>query len=398
MATNNSFLNQVTIIGLGLIGSSLARILRDNHLARRIIGCSHSPETLAKAKELELIDAGTLIAADAVKRSEMVILCTPLSTYSTIAAQIAPTLKMGAILTDVGSVKQYAIDSITPYLRPGQFFIPAHPIAGSEQSGIEAGNLQLFVDKKVIITPATGFHGKAACDKVTHLWEACGASVMLMKAEKHDAIYADVSHAIQMIAYAYALSIEEGHAALICQQADVIFQQFIRLSASEPIMWRDITIANREAIIKAIKHFINELRKLLSLPITDLLERCADQSMMREKLGNTELPIKRSYSEDNPYFASAVALPILIASGALSAFTDTDFAGSGFRSLTAPMLNYHALTATRLTQHQSAIHNAGERFLTQLEQISNAISMGDSTLLAGYFTAANNAHKELSNH
>jgi cyclohexadieny/prephenate dehydrogenase len=392
-----SLFNQITIIGLGLIGSSLARIIREKGLARRIIGCSTSSETLAKAKELGIIDAGILSAADAVKRSELVILCTPLATYGTLAAQMAAQLKPGCILTDVGSVKHYAIDEITAHLRHGQLFIPAHPIAGSEQSGIEAGHTELFRGKKLIITPATGFHGKAACDKVTALWQACGASVELLKPEKHDSIYASMSHAVQMVAYAYALSLKENGedaVATAAQQMDAIFRQFTRLSASDPVMWRDIAIANRTPIVKALTRFTSELRTIAALDSDELLKLCTRQAKARKKIrpGEPVEAVKRSYSETNSYFATAVALPVLIACAAMETFIETDFAGSGFYSLTIPLLNLPALTETRLAQHNARISGAVQALVVTLEELTARIEAGDMAALMSSFEASNNVN------
>jgi cyclohexadieny/prephenate dehydrogenase len=392
MADTHSLFNQITIIGLGLIGSSLARIIRKKGLARRIVGCSNSQETLDKAKAMGIIDAGMLNPADSVKRSELVVLCTPLSTYNTIAAEIALMLKPGCILTDVGSVKQFAIEQITPHLRNGQVFIPAHPIAGSEQSGIDAGNTTLFNGKKLIITPATGFHGKAACDKVTSLWKLCGATVEVLKPEKHDNIYAGMSHAVQMIAYAYAISLKETgtETTMLAQQADEFFRQFTRLSTSDPVMWRDIVLANPTEIGTALSRFTKRLEALVQLlensAIPQLQKEIAGQVKARTKLkAETIEPVKRSYAQDNNYFSAAVALPVLVASAAMESFTDTDYAGTGFLSLTLPLLNHPSLTDSRLEQHKGKILSGAQVFVKALQILCSLIAEGEREKLEGLF-------------
>ena len=398
MSKHTTLINQITIIGLGLMGSSLARRIKEKGLARRIVGCSHSMETLDKAKQLGIIDAAILSAGDAVKRSEVVILCTPLGTYDAIAAEIAPNLKAGSILSDVGSVKGAVIAAVVPHLRQGQLFIPAHPIAGSEKTGVDAGVSTLYEGKKVIITPAAGYHGKAACEKISALWEACGARVEVIKPEKHDHIYASMSHAVQMIAYAYSLSLEsmgDGVMSAISQQKDDDFQRFTRLCSSDPTMWRDIVSANKIPIRAALEKWIIQLQRLLNdieeNNLAHVMEICHEAALIRHRLKPLSAPVvKRSYAADNLYFAPAVALPALIACVLLKTFTDTDYAGTGFQSITEPALYEEKISEKRLEEHKIALLQAAKKFIIEIQKISDNIAGEKFQMLITEFIKSRN--------
>lgn len=362
-------LNQVTIIGMGLIGSSIARALKERQLARRVVGCSQSKETLEMAKSLGIIDSAVMKPGDSVKRSEVVILCTPLSTYSDIAAEIAPHLKPDAILTDVGSVKHSAIEAIVPHLRRGQIFIPAHPIAGSEKSGIEAGSATLFIGKKVIITPAAKHHSQTASSKISTLWEALGARTEVLDAVKHDKIYGSVSHAVQYLSYAYADTL-----ASISEEpvANEDFQGFMRLAASSKAMWQDIFLWNNDALNQALHAFTQELKTLVTLleeeEYDELLALIAASSKERSthKDAIRFAAPKRSYSATQALFAYSVAVPKLIACAAFQAFPFTDYAGSGFWGFTQTLTDSAPLTLERLQAHREAILKVSQDFLKHL--------------------------------
>ncbi len=368
------FLNQVTIIGLGLIGSSIARGLKEQQLARRIVGCSQSTNTLNKARALGIIDSAVSRPSDSVRRSELVMLCTPLSTYSDIASAIAPELKTTAILTDVGSVKKPVIDMVTPHLRRGQIFIPAHPIAGSEKSGVEAGSSHLFTGKKVIITPAAHHHSQAGAEKLVHLWETLGAHTEMMEASKHDSIYAAISHAIQLLSSTYASSIsstcpieEAAH--------NPAFTGFIRLAGSNLSMWQDIFTYNHQAVTQALQLFTEKLSAFVFWleqgnydKLCQTIETTAAERAHHPDSTNTDIP-KRSYAAENPLFACTVAAPLLIACAAYQAFPYTAYAGSGFFGFTQILKNSQAITAKRLLSHREQLLHTMQNFCATLHSM-----------------------------
>lgn len=377
--------NQVTIIGLGLMGSSIARALKEQPLARRIVGCSQSKETLEKAKALGIIDSGVMNPADSVKRSELVILCTPLSSYEDIAAKISTHLKPDAILTDIGSVKKTAIDTVSAHLRRGQVFIPSHPIAGSEKSGVEAGDGALFQGKKIIITPASKHHSQIGCTKLTTMWQTMGAHIEIMDAVKHDRIYAAISHSIQLLSYAYASAI-----AASCSVSDAVkneeFKGFLRLAGSNHTMWQDIFALNCAPIALSIENFTSQFSALLALieqeDYTTLLKELEKGAVARKKHTDTqqfEAP-KRSYSTANAVFAHHVALPKMIACAAFNAFSEhDDYAGSGFWGFTQTLTDISALTVARLESHREHILQAARHFFDIMQMMQDRLGNPSDT-------------------
>ncbi|MCG8596770.1 MAG: prephenate dehydrogenase/arogenate dehydrogenase family protein, partial [Kiloniellales bacterium] len=190
----------VALIGVGLIGSSLARALRGKGLARRIAGCVRSQASRDKVLELGLADSVHAEAGAAVEDADLVVVCTPIGTYARIAEAMAPKLKRGAIVTDVGSVKQAVIRDLGPLLPEGVHFVPGHPIAGTERSGPEAGFAELFERRWCVLTPPPGTDAQAV-ERVAALWRACGSDVEIMEAGHHDKVLAMTSHLPHIIAY-----------------------------------------------------------------------------------------------------------------------------------------------------------------------------------------------------
>ncbi|HET7595117.1 MAG TPA: prephenate dehydrogenase/arogenate dehydrogenase family protein, partial [Stellaceae bacterium] len=191
---------RVALIGIGLIGSSLARVLRRNKLAREIVACARREETLEKVRALALADRVTADPAEAVRGADLVVLSTPLSAYAEIGRRMAPALAPDAIVTDVGSVKEAVIRDLKPSLPPGVHLVPGHPVAGTEHSGPEAGFAELFHDRWCILTPLPDGDA-AALARVTALWEAAGMKVVTMDAAHHDMVLAITSHLPHLIAY-----------------------------------------------------------------------------------------------------------------------------------------------------------------------------------------------------
>ncbi|MEM7224813.1 MAG: prephenate/arogenate dehydrogenase family protein [Pseudomonadota bacterium] len=255
---------RIAIIGLGLIGSSLARVVRERGLAGELIGCARSPETRAKAIELGLVDAVHEDPALAVQDADLVMLCTPIGVNHDLARRICPVLRPGAIVSDVGSVKQAVIRDVGPFLLEGVHLVPGHPIAGTEHSGPEAGFAELFDDRWCILTPPPGTD-QDALDKVTALWQACGSRVEIMDARHHDKVLAITSHLPHLIAYTIvgtAVGLEGSERAEVVKFSAGGFRDFTRIAASDPVMWRDVFLNNREAVLEMLQRFSEDITAL----------------------------------------------------------------------------------------------------------------------------------------
>ena len=262
--TDAPYFDRVAFIGIGLIGSSIARVMRRDRLAGRIVACARTKETLDTALALGIADEVTTDPAEAARDADLVMICTPVSTYGAIAERIAPTLKRGAIVTDVGSVKVAAIDAIAPHLPDGVSFVPGHPIAGTENSGPEAGFDTLFVDRWFLITPAPGTD-QAAIDKVAALWRQAGSRIDILEPAHHDRVLAITSHLPHLIAFTIvgtATDLEDHIKAEVIKYSASGFRDFTRIAASDPVMWRDIFLTNREAVLEMLGRLSEDLAGL----------------------------------------------------------------------------------------------------------------------------------------
>jgi cyclohexadieny/prephenate dehydrogenase len=254
----------VALIGLGLIGSSLSRAIRRGKLAKSISGHARSAETRERAMELGLADEMHATAADAVKGADLVILCTPVGTYAALASEIGPHLEAGAILTDVGSVKKCVIKDVGPHVPAGVHFIPGHPIAGTEHSGPDAGFASLFENRWSILTPVEGTDPDAVA-RLRAFWEACGSNVDIMDADHHDLVLAIVSHLPHLIAYnivGTAADLEEVTKSEVIKYSAGGFRDFTRIAASDPVMWRDVFLTNKDAVLEMLGRFSEDLSAL----------------------------------------------------------------------------------------------------------------------------------------
>jgi cyclohexadieny/prephenate dehydrogenase len=260
---------RIALIGLGLIGSSLAHAVKRQRLGATIAGYDVSDAVRHRAAELELV-AVAPTAADVVKGADLVILCSPVGSYKELAAAIAPYLKAGAILSDVGSVKSAVLKDVSPFLPKGVHFLPAHPIAGTEQSGPDAGFASLFEHRWCIITPPAGAD-LAAVEKLKRFWEGCGSQVEVMDAGHHDLVLAMTSHVPHLIAYnivGTAHDLEKVAETEVIKFSAGGFRDFTRIAASDPIMWRDVFLNNREAVLEVLGRF-NEDLSLLQRAVRD---------------------------------------------------------------------------------------------------------------------------------
>ena len=255
---------KVALIGLGLIGSSLAHVMRRETLAGHIAGATRSEGTLKRAEEIGLCDSYTLDAAEAAQDADLVFLNVPVGAMGPVAARIAPALKPGAILTDVGSVKASVIRDVSPHVPEGVHFIPGHPIAGTEQSGPDAGFPELFENRWCILTPLEGTD-EEALKRLTAFWEATGANVDTMTPEHHDLVLGITSHLPHLIAYSIvttAADLEEVTESEVIKYSAGGFRDFTRLAASDPVMWRDVFLNNREAVLELLGRFMEDLSAL----------------------------------------------------------------------------------------------------------------------------------------
>ena len=256
--------SKIAIIGIGLIGSSLARVIQQNNLSTKISISSKSKKTLARAKKLQLGDFYSLKPEEVVINADLIIICVPLGAFKKVAQLIGPSLKSNAIVTDAGSSKQSAIKDISPYLPKTVHFVPGHPIAGTEHSGPEAGFADLFKNRWTILTPLENTNA-SAIKKIKSFWEKCGSMVEIMDAEHHDQVLAITSHLPQLIAYCIvdtATNLEKSLQSEVIKFSAAGFRDFTRLAASDPIMWRDVCLKNREAVLDVLSQFSEDLTAL----------------------------------------------------------------------------------------------------------------------------------------
>ncbi|GAB2186583.1 prephenate/arogenate dehydrogenase family protein [Roseibium sp. LAB1] len=255
---------RMALIGIGLIGSSLAQVARQRGLVKEIAISTRSADTLQRAEELGLGDSYALDAAVAVEGADLVILCAPVGANEAIAKWIAPALKKGAILTDVGSTKGSVVDQVSPHVPEGVHFIPGHPIAGTEQSGPDAGFPTLFDQRWCILTPSEETDPEAL-EKLSAFWRACGSDVDTMDARHHDLVLAIVSHLPHLIAYnivGTADDLETVTKSEVIKYSASGFRDFTRLAASDPTMWRDVCLHNKDAILEMLARFSEDLSAL----------------------------------------------------------------------------------------------------------------------------------------
>lgn len=255
---------KIALIGIGLIGSSLARVIKKKNLAVQISIATRRQETLKRARELELGDFYTTDNAEAVEGSDLVIVSVPVGASAEVAKTIRDHLKSGAIVTDVGSTKALVIEEMAPLLPRTVHFIPGHPIAGTEYSGPDAGFADLFMNRWCILTPFVESDALAVT-RLTAFWEACGARVEKMTPKHHDLVLAIVSHLPHLIAYntvGTASDLEKVTNSEVIAYSASGFRDFTRLASSDPVMWRDICLHNKDAILEMLSRFNEGLASL----------------------------------------------------------------------------------------------------------------------------------------
>ncbi len=253
----------LAVIGVGLIGGSLALALKRAGAVDRVIGCGRGRPNLEKALELGIVDSYTRDPAAAVGAADVIFLATPVKTFAALMSQLAPQLKPGAIITDGGSVKSAVVDMIEPQLPAGVHFVPGHPIAGTEKSGAEAAFASLYQGKRCVLTP-TEKTDMAALRVIERMWQAAGSEVVTMTLEKHDRVLAAISHLPHMVAYSLvnAVGSYDHYEENILEYSAGGFRDFTRIASSDPVMWRDIAETNRAALLEMMNQFEVFFREL----------------------------------------------------------------------------------------------------------------------------------------
>ncbi len=257
--------DRVALIGLGLIASSMYWAIKRAGLAGEVTGYARSAETRAIAREIGLCDRVCESAAEAVQDADLVVLCIPVGAMGAVAAEIAPVLKAGATVSDVGSVKRAVIDAVAPHLPkhlPGHVhFVPAHPLAGTEHSGPRSGFAELFDNRWCLIVPVAGSDRKAV-DRVAALWQGMGSHTEEMDADHHDLVLAVTSHVPHLIAYTMvgvADDLQRVTDSEVIKYSAAGFRDFTRIAASDPVMWRDVFLNNKDATLEILGRFTEEL-------------------------------------------------------------------------------------------------------------------------------------------
>ena len=252
---------KVALIGLGLIASSMFWAMKRAGVVRTVSGYARSAETRVTARDIGLCDVVADSAAEAAKDADLVVLCVPVGAMASVAQEIAPVLKPGATVSDVGSVKQAVIEAVGPHLPDDVHFVPAHPLAGTEQSGPRSGFAELFDNRWLLVVPVAG-SDEAAVSRLRLFWEALGSNTEVMDAEHHDLVLAVTSHTPHLIAYTMvgvADDLRRVTDSEVVKYSAAGFRDFTRIAASDPTMWRDVFLTNKEATLEILGRFTEEL-------------------------------------------------------------------------------------------------------------------------------------------
>jgi len=261
---STALFKQIALIGIGLIGSSIARRVKRDGLAEHISVTARTQKSLDKVAELGFADTITLNPEDAIENADLIIICSPIGSYGKIISDIKSKLKPGAIISDVGSVKQAVIDELVPHIPENVNLVPAHPVAGTEHSGPESGFAELFEDRWCIITPTLKTE-KKSINQVTKFWQKLGSNVEIMDPGHHDLVMAMTSHLPHLIAYTIvgtATDLEKSLTNEVIKFSAGGFRDFTRIAASDPTMWRDVFLNNRDAVLEMLQRFSEDITAL----------------------------------------------------------------------------------------------------------------------------------------
>jgi cyclohexadieny/prephenate dehydrogenase len=290
--TGTPLFKRLTLLGCGLIGGSIARAARAQGLAGEIVANARSDKSRARIAELNIADRVEPDPARAVRGADCVILCSPVGTYAELAAAIAPHLQHGAILSDVGSTKQSVIRDVGPLVPAGVHFVPAHPLAGTEHSGPDAGFATLFEGRWCLLTPPPGTDPDSVL-RVRELWQRMGSMVSVMEPAHHDRVLAIVSHLPHLIAFTIcgtADDLADETRQQVLQFAASGFRDFTRIAASDPEMWRDVFLNNREALLEMLARFTEDAQAMAKAV------RWGDAAYIEDRIGRGR-KIRRSLIE-----------------------------------------------------------------------------------------------------
>jgi cyclohexadieny/prephenate dehydrogenase len=284
---------RLALLGIGLIGSSVARIARNRgDIAGEIVANARTETTLARVRELNIADRTEIDPAVAVQGADCVMLCAPVGAYAALAEAIAPHLAPGTILTDVGSTKQSVLRDVGPLVPAGVHFVPAHPLAGTEHSGPDAGFSELFQGRWTLLTPPPGTD-EDAVERIAELWRRCGSTVEQMEPAHHDRVLAIVSHLPHLIAFTIcgtADDLEDESRQQVLKFAASGFRDFTRIAASDPTMWRDVFLNNKEALLEMLARFTEDAQAMARAV------RWGDASYIEDKV-NRSRKIRKSLIE-----------------------------------------------------------------------------------------------------
>lgn len=284
---------QITILGVGLIGASLAHSCRQHKLADKIVGFGRNAANLKKAQEKNIIDSGSTDLKTAVTGSDLIVICTPVGVLVKRVREMIPFLQDGCIITDAGSVKGPLVEEIDALVPDTVHYVGAHPIAGGEQSGLEAANADLLTGAKCIITPSANTQAEAL-QRVTAFWTEVGMETISMDAHEHDTVFGALSHLPHVVAYALMNTVAnvktESHGDILSMSGGGL-KDITRIASSDPVMWRDICLKNKLPIVTLINQFQNELENIKTLIEQDqakaLQETFANANVHRGKLVET---------------------------------------------------------------------------------------------------------------
>ena len=260
------YFKKMAVIGVGLIGGSLARVLREKKGVGEVVGIGRGEANLKRGVELGVLDSYTTDAKKGVEGADLVFIATPVCSIPQVVAEIAPHLAKGCIVTDGGSVKEYVVAACEPLMPEGTYFVGGHPIAGTEHSGVEASFSTLYQGRRCIVTP-TGNTDPAALEKIVELWKMAGSSVPLMDPVQHDRVVAAISHLPHMVAYSLVNAVDgyDRFGGDLLSFSAGGFRDFTRIASSDPVMWRDIALTNKDAILEMMDFFSGYLEKLRAL-------------------------------------------------------------------------------------------------------------------------------------
>jgi prephenate dehydrogenase len=379
----------ITIIGLGLLGSSLAKVLKKKFPKLEITGCNRDEKTLDKALELGIINNAFTNASDAVSNADIIVLCIPLGAYKEVTAKIADKMKSGAILTDIGSVKQFTINIVEPIIAGKNIsFIPAHPIAGSEKSGIDASFAEIYYGKKLIITPQEGAKQQEV-DLIANMWQAAGSNIEILDAQHHDAVYGGVSHLVQIVISSYAITLNRYNAtgdSSILFADNTVFSRFTRLAGSNASMWTDICIANRTSITTNLRDFRWRLKTITS-DLHDLGNINASVSEARNIRSELNGVHNLILGNHNLIAAKLIASALLTSQD----IKNIHYAGTGLRDATC-VVSETPITISDVQQEE--LNNFFQKFADVINQFIAAVKSGDNIKLYELFQESSDYYQK----